>query len=163
MQNQAFIFIVFILVGFLIGIIFDIFRILRKSFKTPDIITNLEDISFWIISGLIILYSLFKFNNGILRFYVFLGLLIGFFIYILLFSKIFIKINVAIIKFFKNVVNILIIKPIHLITKLIIKFFFKPINFICINISHSLSNIGNKILKKVKINNKNKESKKDFT
>ena len=46
MQNQAFTFIIFILNGFIIGILFDIFRILRKSFKTPDSITYIEDIIF---------------------------------------------------------------------------------------------------------------------
>ena len=64
MQNQAYAFIVFILNGFLIGLLFDIFRIFRKSFKTPDFITCLEDFIFWIITGLLLLYSIFKFNNG---------------------------------------------------------------------------------------------------
>ncbi len=64
MQNQAYAFIVFILNGFLIGLLFDIFRIFRKSFKTPDFITYLEDFIFWIITGLLLLYSIFKFNNG---------------------------------------------------------------------------------------------------
>ena len=64
MQNQAYTFIIFVLNGFIIGIFFDIFRILRKSFKTPDVITYMQDIAFWILSGLIILYSIFKFNSG---------------------------------------------------------------------------------------------------
>ena len=97
MQNQAYIFMVFILNGFLISILFDIFRILRKSFKTNDIITYIQDILFWILTTFIILYSIFKFANGELRIYLFIGIAIGIAIYMLLFSKVFIKINLFII------------------------------------------------------------------
>ena len=41
--NQANLFLIFTINGILIGLLFDIFRILRKSFKTPDIITYIED------------------------------------------------------------------------------------------------------------------------
>ena len=55
MPNQAYSFIIFILNGLIIGLIFDIFRIFRKSFKTPDFITYLQDFIFWIIAGSILL------------------------------------------------------------------------------------------------------------
>ncbi len=48
--NQAYLFLVFVINGFIIGFIFDFFRILRKSFKTSDFITYLEDICFWILT-----------------------------------------------------------------------------------------------------------------
>ena len=57
-------FIYFIITGMLLSIVFDVFRILRKSFKTSDLITNIEDILFGIITGIIILNSIFLFNNG---------------------------------------------------------------------------------------------------
>ena len=63
MKSEVYIFFIFILLGIIIGIIFDIFRILRKSFKTKDFITNIEDVLFWIISGLLTLFTIFKFNN----------------------------------------------------------------------------------------------------
>ncbi|MBE5820212.1 MAG: hypothetical protein E7310_05310 [Clostridiales bacterium] len=63
MNSDVYIFFIFILVGFIIGILFDIFRILRRSFKTKDIITYLQDILFWLITGTLILYTTFKFNN----------------------------------------------------------------------------------------------------
>ena len=91
MSNQAYVFLIFILNGLIIGIFFDIFRILRKSFKTSDFRTNLQDILFWIITGSILLFSIFKFNNGELRAYIFLGVFLGVAMYMLLFSKTFIK------------------------------------------------------------------------
>ena len=63
MKSEVYIFFIFILLGFIIGIIFDIFRILRRSFKTKDLITYLQDILFWLITGALILYTTFKFNN----------------------------------------------------------------------------------------------------
>ena len=53
--NQTYLFIIFTIVGIIIGILFDIFRILRKSFKTKDIVTHIEDIFFWILTGIIII------------------------------------------------------------------------------------------------------------
>ena len=76
-SNQANLFLIFVIDGLIIGLLFDTFRILRKSFKTPDFITYVEDILFGIITGLLILYSIFKFNNGELRFYLFLGIFFG--------------------------------------------------------------------------------------
>ena len=81
MQNQAYIFLIFILDGLLIGIIFDIFRIIRKTFKTSDTLTYIQDIIFWIISGILLLFSIFKFNNGEIRAYIFIGIAFGVFIY----------------------------------------------------------------------------------
>lgn len=62
-KDQATLFLIFIVNGFLIGLLFDFFRIFRKSFKTSDFIIYLEDILFWIIAGSIIVYSIFFFNN----------------------------------------------------------------------------------------------------
>ena len=87
-ENQAYLFLVFSLTGIIIGIIYDIFRVLRKSFKTSDIITYFEDILFWIITGILILYNIWFFNNGEIRIFMFLGILIGILIYILILSNI---------------------------------------------------------------------------
>lgn len=156
MGNQAYIFLIFILNGFLIGILFDIFRILRKSFKTKDIITYIQDVLFWLISGGIILYTIFKFNNGELRGFIFIGIGLGTILYMLLFSKIFIKINLYIINFLKKLFHFAIIVPIQFICNIIKKLFFKPISFIIINLRKTLSNF--KIKTKSLYNNKKKSS-----
>ena len=162
MENQAYLFGIFILNGFIIGILFDIFRILRKSFKTNNLVTTVEDILFWIITGFIILFSIFKFNNGELRGFIFIGIFIGTLIYMLIFSKIFIKINLYIINFIKKMVYFIIIIPLKTIFNIIKKIIFKPFSFIVINFSKSLSNLKIK-LKNLNNKNKKEEYKKDFT
>ena len=142
-----------IITGMSLGIIFDIFRILRKSFKTSDIVTNIEDIIFGIVSGIILLTSIFIFNNGELRLYLFLGIIFGIIIYMLFISKYFIKINVAIINFIKKTI-ILITKPFIFLLKFIKKIFLKPISFICINFKLLFKKIFNNFRKTTKINKK---------
>lgn len=136
--NQAYLFIIFTINGIIIGILFDIFRILRRSFKTTDIITYVQDILFWILAGFILLYSIFTFSNGEIRFYMFLGVFLGCLIYMLMFSKYFIKINVKIVTFIKEIVAKLIsilIFPIKILANFFKKVLFKPIKFITINFS----------------------------
>lgn len=138
-ENQAYLFLVFSLTGIIIGIIYDIFRVLRKSFKTSDIITYFEDILFWIITGILILYNIWFFNNGEIRIFMFLGILIGILIYILILSNITKKIlflffnilkkSINSIKFIFNPIILIITKLykkiLHIITKNIEKFNIK--------------------------------------
>ena len=146
-------FIYFIITGMILSIVFDIFRVLRKSFKTSDIITNIQDILFGIITGMILLSSIFLFNNGELRLYLFLGIAFGIIIYMLSISKYFIKINVAIINFIKKII-ILLTKPFKILFKFIKRLFFKPISFIIINIKLLIKKILTKFKKTTKINKK---------
>ena len=53
--NQAYLFLIFILNGLIIGFLFDFFRILRKTIKTTDFVTYIQDFIFWILTGIIIL------------------------------------------------------------------------------------------------------------
>ena len=140
--NQAYLFLIFILNGLIIGFLFDFFRILRKTIKTTDFVTYIQDFIFWILTGIIILYFIFTFNNGEIRLFLFFGILTGVLIYMLLFSNFIIKINVKIINFAKKILEI----PVKLIIKIIRKIFFKPIAFFIINIKKSTKNITKKIL-----------------
>ena len=151
-------FLYFIVTGVVLSIIFDIFRILRKTIKTSDIVTNIEDILFGIITGIIILTSIFLFNNGELRLYIFLGIIMGITLYMIFISKYFIKINVTIINFIKKII-ILLTKPFIILFKFVKRLFFKPISFIFINIKLLTKKIFINFKKTTKINKKviNKE------
>lgn len=143
--TQIQLFCIFFLTGGIIGLLFDFFRILRKTIKTSDFITYLQDIIFWILSSIIIMYNIFTFNNGEIRLYLFLAILLGSLIYLLLVSKIIIKINLTCIKFFEN-----ILRKIILILKIPFSILFKPIEFIIINTKHILAIFINKIEKILK-------------
>lgn len=126
---QLYSLLIFTISGIAIGIFFDIFRILRRTFKTPDIITYIEDIIFWIFTGIFFLFVLFKFNNGEIRNYVIIGLIIGILVYVLTLSKYFVKLNVIILDFIKKI----ILYPLKIILN-ILKKVLKPFSFIVINV-----------------------------
>lgn len=143
--NQAYLFLIFVINGIIIGLVFDFFRILRISFKTKDFVTYIEDIIFWIITGIILLYSIFIFNNGQIRLFMFIGVGIGIISYILLVSKYVIKINVFIVNLIKKIILI----PLNFIYKIIKKIFFRPISFAIINIGKFSTNIIKKAKKNI--------------
>ncbi len=116
-QNQAYLFIVFSLTGVIIGLLFDFFRILRRSFKTSNIITYFEDVLFWILTGVLILYNIWYFNNGEIRIYMFLGIIMGVLIYMLTLSNIIISLLSKIL--------ILIVKVLELPFKTLFSIFHK--------------------------------------
>ena len=149
-------FIVFTIVGIIIAILFDIFRILRKSFKTNDIVTYIQDIFFWILTGIIILFSMYKFNNGELRFFMIIGIIMCTLMYMITFSKYVIKISVFII----NIIKKSIVYPIKVIEKILKKIIIRPIFIICINFKKNIINFVKKnkknrgiFVKKEKYNN----------
>ena len=152
-ENQLELFLIFIINGIIIGILFDIFRVLRKTFKTNDLVTYLEDILFWILTGIIVLYSIFTFNNGEIRLFMFIAIFIGAVIYLFLFSSYFIKINVTILNILKNII-LKIIKiieiPFKYICMFIRKTFFKPISFIIINLRKNSTNLYKHFIKNIK-------------
>ena len=102
MYNQLLIFVTYIIAGITIGLLFDFFRILRKCFKTNNIVTYIEDVIFWILVFLILLIisNLFKYIE--LRFYNFIALLIGASVYYSLLSKIIVKNGTKFLMFFKK-------------------------------------------------------------
>ena len=131
--NQACLFFAFIVNGITIGILFDLFRVLRISFKTKDIITYLEDILFWILTGAIILYSIFVFNKGVIRLYIFIGIALGVTLYITIFSNSVVKTSVLIISYIKRfilkLISILSI-PISFVSRMIKNIIIKFLNII---------------------------------
>ena len=161
--NQLYVFTIFVLTGIVTGVLFDIFRIFRKSFKTPDWLTYVEDIVFWILTGYLVLYSIFKYNNGELRFYLFLGITLGIVFYLHIFSKLFIYINVKIINILKKCISI-IFYPFKCVLLFLRKLILKPISFIYINIRKNIMNIFKNIIHLFgKKNKKICKQKKDFS
>lgn len=86
--SQGQIFILFLILGLCIGVIFDIFRASRKTFRTSDFVTAIEDIIFMAIVGILLVNTLILTNHGEIRFYIILAVLFGISFYFLTISKI---------------------------------------------------------------------------
>lgn len=117
-NTQIFYFLYTAIAGIIIGIMFDIYRILRGFNHPNKFITAISDLLFWVLAAIVIFIFFSLTNNGELRYYTFMGIIIGLFLYFKLFSRVIIKtlrfIIYYFIKFFRIII-ILIFYPIKLI------------------------------------------------
>ena len=148
--EQAGVFAIFTLNGIIIGLLFDFFRIIRKSFKITDVGTYMQDISFWILAGIIFLYSMCRFCNEELRWYMIFGVLIGGGIYIITISRYIVSFSVKFVNISKKIF-IIIFYPFNLLFKLTKKIIIRP-----------FKKIFNKLLEKTKKFVKKMKQKRGF-
>ncbi len=137
-NGQLGLFLMYIAGGILICLTYDIFRALRKSIKTSDLATYIEDIIFFIIVSIFLIYLIFIVNDGSIRGFIFIGLILGGVLYYFTLSKYFMKISIFIFTFLKKI----LLAPI----RLVLKINKKLICFICINIQN-LTNVLKKLPK----------------
>lgn len=122
MINSEFsIFLAFILIGIIISFLFDFFRILRRVYQTPDFLTIIEDIAFWIISGIILLSGIFILNEGKIRAYLFIGLFTGIIFYIITLSKTITKLGSKTLKITNKIIFTPILKLFQISSKIVTK------------------------------------------
>lgn len=120
---------IFIITGLCIGLLFDFFRIQRKVFKTVDFVTYIQDILFWILSGIIVIIVVMKYTNGEIRMYMMSGMVLGILIYMSIISKYIININTAILKYIIAFFNLLLY-PFKKICKILKKSWKKKKNMV---------------------------------
>ena len=80
-------FCLFFIIGLFIGFIFDLFKSFRKNFKTNNLLVDIQDIVFLVISGFLFFKSIIVFNSGNIRFYIFVSTVLGILIYSLTLSE----------------------------------------------------------------------------
>ncbi len=103
-QEQIFIF--FSIIGIIIGIFFDFFRVIRKSSNKSDSTTFIQDLIFLSFSGYLIITGIIKLNGGEVRLFLFLGLCFGITIYLLTISELCVIIFNVFVKICKKILKI---------------------------------------------------------
>jgi spore cortex biosynthesis protein YabQ len=106
--NQAYIFLCSIGAGFVVGFAFDVFRVIKSMLRISRLIIWLNDILFWAVTSTIIFVLIFLTNDGELRWYTFLGVILGAIFYYLLFSRLIMNISFAAIKTIKKMLLLII-------------------------------------------------------
>ncbi len=128
-SNEVNVFLLCILIGLLSGVIYDVFKIIRKSFKHKYFIIQIEDIMYWIIVTFMSFLILLHKNNGDIRMYGIIGWFIGYVINETLISKWTVKTGVKVVNyiivFIKQFVKITIF-PI----RVLLKIFNRPLKFV---------------------------------
>lgn len=97
-----------IISGMMLGVIYDIYRVVASQFHFRRWLISSLDIMYWILSALFVFRMLYLSNSGEVRFYVFLGLAIGIIFHYVYFSSITIKIVMLLIRWIKTLIRIVI-------------------------------------------------------
>jgi spore cortex biosynthesis protein YabQ len=105
MPGQAVLFSTSVAAGAIVGALYDIFRIMRKTMKHPRLIIQLEDLLFWLTGTALIFYYLLHASSGELRVYILFGVIIGAYFYFITLSRLILRSSDLIIMAIKTVLK----------------------------------------------------------
>lgn len=122
-QCTAFLFSV--LLGCIYAIVYDFLRIARRKIPVGILGTAIQDAVYWFIITCATFIFLYLTNDGEIRAFIFLGIFIGYLLYLFTLSKFFIKGIIWLITFVQKVIGFLwriICIPIKFILRPVLKF-----------------------------------------
>ncbi len=76
-SQETYILLITVCGGMLIGFMYDLYCIIRKLFNPRKIATMMQDLVFWVFIFIVAFYVLVFSNEGEIRYYNFLGFIIG--------------------------------------------------------------------------------------
>lgn len=119
-QGQFFVVLVFIVLGILLGMVFDFIKAVRNNWKPPKVIRLCIDIWYWAFVFFLVAAVLLSVNWGEVRGYVFLSMGIGIVIYFMWISPGIMTGYSVLFGIFEKVIQ-KVIKQIYLIINLFYK------------------------------------------
>lgn len=108
LTSQLYAFLVTIITGIAIGILFDFYKVIRGLTRPRKAFTYLGDLAFWIIATLVVFFMLLIGNWGEIRFYVVIGVFAGTALYMKFFSKGFLRLLSGLILVVKKIIRFII-------------------------------------------------------
>lgn len=91
-------FLLTVVTGMFLGLLFDFYRIMRGVFKPRWLVTSVADLLYWLVATVIVFVALLFGNWGEVRLYVFIGLLTGVLLYYWLLSRPAIRLLIGMIR-----------------------------------------------------------------
>lgn len=152
-SEQTVIFLTSLGVGFLLGILYDVFRAIRLSFSKSHIATVIFDVIYFILFGFISYIFILASNKGEIRSYIIIGEIIGAAFYYFSFGIVAIRITdklVIAIKKFQKLIFTIVSLPFRLLYRLFHTAFLK-IRSIFKKTSKFSSEMQKKLLPKLRI------------
>jgi len=77
MMHEVYVFVSAVLSGLAAGFLYDLIRLKRKALKTKTAVAAFEDIAFWIVASILVFVTAYVSNQGEMRMYFFLAVVIG--------------------------------------------------------------------------------------
>ncbi len=103
-SNQLYVFLAMTLAGVGAGALFDIFRIIRRTFRTGPLTTSLSDVVFWLLISAGMFFVMFFVNNAEIRWFEAIGILLGGIVYFLTLSRLFVKVVGVVFRFVVKII-----------------------------------------------------------
>lgn len=118
-------FVITILTGLLLGLLFDLFRVMRNIFRPRWMIGSAADLAYWLLATGIVFTALLLGNWGELRLYVFIGLLGGVAAYFKFLSRRTVRLLIGLLRLAGRAVRAvelalvyLLVKPVRFLARL---------------------------------------------
>jgi len=111
-----------VMCGMLTGLIYDFFRIKRKTIKTGTLFIYLEDLVYWFIVAAVVFALIFYSNDGEIRGYIFIGIITGAVLYALLFSKVIVNVSVKLLNLLGRAIKFIffiVLYPFRIVIRLL--------------------------------------------
>ncbi len=116
-SQETTVFLIFVVIGMLFSVIFDVFRAIRKVTKFKNRTIYIQDILYFLIIGLILLLVIVNYMDTELRVYLILAIILGVVIYISTVGNLVVNLIIKLIKVSREVVEFLVL-PITLYTQI---------------------------------------------
>lgn len=91
-SQEAYVFLCSALAGVIIAMLRDVFYMLRKKCGHNCLLTDISDIVFWMAAAVIMFVVIFFANSGKIRWYEFMGVILGSVIYSFTLSRVFLTV-----------------------------------------------------------------------
>lgn len=104
--------------GMLMGISYDVLRIFRRVVSHKNVIVYIEDYLFWVVWGIVLFALIFNYNDGNIRGYVFVAVLMGGILYLRSFSPFLVKYVSLILG---NILTFILKKPLKAVKMFVTK------------------------------------------
>jgi spore cortex biosynthesis protein YabQ len=101
--------------GMVLLVIYDVLRILRRVIKHNAFFVAFQDIIYWVVSSVLIFHMMYNQNNGIIRGFAILAMLLGMIIYHGIFSEFLVEGISSVINKVIYTIYKIISKTIHII------------------------------------------------
>lgn len=108
MNRQVTLFIFSLLSGVAVGVLFDFYRVIRGLKESGKVITAIEDILFWILTGVLIFLFMMYTNYAYMSFNVFMYNGIGLLLYFFMVSKYAIRLWDKVLNFLNSIIRVAI-------------------------------------------------------
>lgn len=95
------------ILGIILGFAYDIFRILRMIMNSKNISIFIQDILYFVLSGIITFWFVLNFNSGDSRFYILAGEAIGWILYHLTIGNLIYKCSNKLVKGLKSKIYVI--------------------------------------------------------